>query len=124
MLLSLKDDALFNKLVSLDAIHNSSIDAFLTFSKKRAALTEMLPGAQMEGFTGTTALSRDQMLLLRPKMVEVNGLIEVLREQARRDYLKSAEVLEKLNSTLKTKLGLAYKLEMTAQSDASGTQKA
>jgi hypothetical protein len=38
MLLSLKNDDLFNDVISMDEIHNSTIDLFDTFKEKRFAL--------------------------------------------------------------------------------------
>lgn len=106
MLLSLKDDALFDAMLSMDAVHNELIDAFWTFGERRGALTALLP--KTHGAAGDTTLTRDHLLALRPKIVEVNALIDDLRTRARMDYQDASQVLARLAATLKSSLGVAY----------------
>jgi hypothetical protein len=106
MLLSLKDDALFDAMLSMDAEHNALIDAFWTFGERRGALTALLP--KTHGAAGDTTLTRDHLLALRPKIVEVNALIDDLRTRARMDYQDASQVLARLAATLKSSLGVAY----------------
>jgi hypothetical protein len=104
MLLSLKDDALFDAMLSMDAVHNELIDAFWTFGERRGALTALLPKTHGADTTPT----RDHLLALRPKIVEINALIDDLRTRARMDYQDASQVLARLAATLKSSLGVAY----------------
>ncbi len=67
MLLSLKDDDLFNDLVSMDELHNSTIDIFSTYTARRLSLTAELPTSSMEGEVGTTPLNRPADGIPRPE---------------------------------------------------------
>jgi hypothetical protein len=105
MLLSLKDDDLFNDIVSLDEVHNGTIDIFRTLNARRQALTEELP-AKMEGAKGETILTAEQLLFLRPKMVEINLLVESTREWCKTEEQNTRNSLTYLHSALKEKVGL------------------
>lgn len=109
MLLSLKDDDLFNELFSQDSVHNGTLEIFQTLDSRRQALTDGLP-ATMEGATGETVLTQEQLLVVGPKMVEVNLLIESAREWCKKEEKISRKLLIRLHSTLKDKVGLTNKL--------------
>ena len=109
MLLSLKNDDLFNDVIPMDEIHNTTIDLFHTFKERRFALTSQLP-AKMEGMVGETKLTEEQMLFLRPMMVEVNDLITSMRQRCELDARDAWNVLTRLHSGLKDEVGLALEI--------------
>lgn len=114
MLLSLKDDDLFNSLLSLDVRHNSTVAALATLNLQRQALTDILP-AQMVGNVGNINLTQEQARVVRPKMIEVNTLIEALRAQVAEGRRDSAAVMENLNTLLRNRLSLTYSLTVEAK---------
>jgi hypothetical protein len=126
MLLGLKNDDVFNIVISMDVIHNSLSDAIKLLNTERRALTERLKAKEAEGTTVSGVLDEDQMLAVRPRMIEVNSLIENIRASAKRDFEESGVALDGLNKVLWEKLGLAYKLipkvkpEKTADAGRSG----
>ncbi len=111
LLLSLKNDDLFNVMMSMDAVHNSSIDAFNSFSASRRQLTAMLP-ASMEGDVGTTVLSGDDALFVKPKIAELNSLLEQIVGRCDNDEKEALRALLRLGGELSEKLGVNYRLSV------------
>ena len=117
MLLSLKNNEVFNSLVGLDTVHNSLIDAFKLFNAERRALTERLPptaiseqGTQsnmLSGYSPPAALAA-----LRPRMIEVNMLVEQLHIDAKNDFTEATKVIASLVQLLHDKLGLSDKVSI------------
>ena len=108
--LSLKEDDLFNSLLSIDAIHNSLIDIFAVHRNLRESLTSKLP-ATMEGSVADSVLSPVEMQLLRPEMIKINLLVQDMRSRSEVDYKESIEILRNLHAATTKKLGMTYKLE-------------
>jgi hypothetical protein len=111
MLLGLKNNDVFNMVVSLDANHNHLIEATRLMGVERRALTQTLNADKVEGATISGTTDRNAYLALRPKMIEVTSLIEHIRRDAKRDTDESFAVLQRLNDVLKQKLGLTYRIE-------------
>ncbi len=121
MLLALKNNDMFNLVLPMDVIHNSLIAAVKVLNTERAALTERLKTDEAEGAVLSSNLDRDQTLALRPRMINVNSLIEAIRANAKRGFEESDEALDRLQKVLRDKLGLAYKLESTVKPKAPPT---
>ena len=115
MLLALKNDDMFNLVLPMDTIHNSLIAAVKVLNTERAALTERLKVDEAEGAALSSTLDRDQTLALRPRMINVNSLIEAIRADAKRGFEESGDALDRLQEVLRDKLGLTYKLESTVK---------
>jgi hypothetical protein len=111
MLLALKNDDVFNSVVSMDVIHNSLSTAVALLTKERRELTERLRAEEAKGAVLSGVLDPDQALVLRPRMIEVNSLIESIRAESKRDFEESGEVLGSLNKLFRDKLELTYRLE-------------
>lgn len=109
LLLSLKEDDLFNMVAPFDVIHNSAIKIFRTYAAKREALLAMIP-AEMNGMIGSTELSQEQMLFIGPRMAEVNQLVVSMNESCTRDVQESWEILQRLENILNDKLDLSVSL--------------
>ena len=119
MLLALKNDDMFNLVLPMDVIHNSLNDAAKVLNTERAALTERLQVDEAEGAAFSSTLDKDQTLALRPRMINVNSLIESIRADAKRGFEESGEALDRLQEVFRDRLGLAYKLKPTVkQNDA------
>lgn len=106
MLLSLKDNNLLNDLASLDVIHNSTIDLFRTHASHRAALLERLIPENMDGMVGEIVLTKEQVMYVRPKMVELNALIISMNGRCGQDADQAGDILQRLTTTLNEKLEL------------------
>ena len=79
MLLALKNDDAFNLIMPMDVIHNSLSEAVKALNTERAALTEQLNTVEVEGVVVSSILDQRQVLALRPRMSNVNSLIEADR---------------------------------------------
>jgi hypothetical protein len=75
-------------------------------------LTQQLIPDRVEGTVLSGRLSDAQMLAHRPKMIEVNSLIEQIRAQAKNNLGEAGDALTRLQSVLREKLDLKYKLEV------------
>lgn len=112
LVMTFKNDNLLNSLMSLDVIHNSLIETFRTYNAMRSELTRNMP-AEMSGNVGTTTLTREAMLALRPKMVEANMLLTSIRARAKLDYDESQSTLIVLHRDLAKHLSFTGKLDFT-----------
>ena len=110
VVLQLKDDNLFNQLLNLDTIHNSTLAAFATYAKQRQEMLSGIP-AEIHGRMGTTAFSDEEFKVLRPKMAELDHLIEDIRLRCLKDVKESAEILKTLQAALQKHLTISHRLE-------------
>jgi hypothetical protein len=107
LLLSLKNDDVFNNVISSDEVHNSIIGAFQLYHRLREELLSQIP-AQMEGMRGRSELTQQQMLFLGPKMAELEHLIGSMRDNCARDVKSAWQNVLEVQALLKEKLGLSY----------------
>lgn len=112
MLFSLKDDEVFNSVLDLDVAHNSLVKVVELITSSRRELTRSLKVSSVDGVKLAGVFNDQELLALRPQMIEVDSLIESARTQATTDYKASLEAVEKLNSSLRKKLGLTSKIEL------------
>jgi hypothetical protein len=119
LVMSFKDDDLLDQLMSLDVVHNGLIDVFKTYQIMRNELLEKMP-AQMNGNVGTTTLNESEMLVVRPRMVAINILLEQARARAKGDYLDARSTLEKLHKAMTVKLGVFGKLQFKNEGTGAG----
>lgn len=110
LLLSLKNDDVFNNVVSSDEVHNSTISAFQMYHRLRDSLLSQMP-AQMEGSKGVSELTREQMLYLAPKMVELEGLINSIRDRCAKDVEAAWLNVSEVQALFKQTLGLSYAIQ-------------
>ena len=110
MLFGLKDFALFNEIAGLDDRHNGTIKAISVYAEKRVELTSRLPSA-MTGRVGSSALTETDLMMVRPRMVELNTLIESVKNQCAVQENDAWRSLERLQSLLASKIGLKITLE-------------
>ena len=97
----------------MDVVHNSLVDASQIMSAERRTLTERLKHDNADGNVLRGVLDQESYLSLKPKMIEVNGLIDSIREDAKRDVTESLDAMQSLHKLLKDRLGLTYQIEST-----------
>jgi len=113
MLLSLKHDDIFNAVVDMDIVHNSLVEAVRVMNAERRALTEKLQADRVNNRVVSGSLDPQQALAIRPRMIEVNSLIEGIRGSAARNNAQSRSALRQLNELLRKELGLTFRLHFT-----------
>jgi hypothetical protein len=110
LLLSLDID-LFNDLGPYDEVHNSLIDIYETYGKRRSAVLEKFGADKMEGGTGSTTLSAVEVAWLTPRAYELNSLATDMVERAEHDRAESQRLLERIHALFVKEFGLNPKLE-------------
>jgi hypothetical protein len=115
MLLSLRDDKTFNLVLPMDILHNSLRAAVIVLSSERKKLTDQFAAHDTEGTKISTELSKDKAAALRPRMIELNVLIENVRDQATKDANESRDALKTLHDLFRDKLKIRHKLEIIKQ---------
>ncbi len=112
MLLNLRDFNVFNAVLSLDVVHNSHIDSLRVLNTERRALTDRLKAEEAVGTTLSGTLNYEQVMLLKPKMIEVNTLIEQIQNKTKSDTSLAFDALNSVSKLLREKLSLTYKIEL------------
>lgn len=111
LVLSFDKVELSDKLMSLDAVHNGLVRVFETYAIMRKSFLDGLPAEMSEGNVGKSTFDKEQMKVLRPKMVEMNMLGQAMRDNAKFDYEESRGVLETLQSAVKEKMKIEIGFE-------------
>jgi hypothetical protein len=112
MLLALKDNEVFNSVVSMDQIHNGLLDTMRAYTIHRQRLAERLPTAtNVEGSRLTSYLTGEQKLALAPYLIDTNSLVEQLQKQAAEGVQDAQKALESLQHLLRNRLGLMTSFE-------------
>jgi hypothetical protein len=111
------DITLFNDLGPYDDIHNSFLDLFSEYARRRSALTEKF-GAKMHGDTGTTSLTKEEYEWMAPRAHDLNGLAQAMLQRAEQDSKESRELLTRLHALFVKEFGLSPKLEFKPPANA------
>jgi hypothetical protein len=112
MLLSLKDDALFNAVFDLDEDHNTLISAVETFSARRVTLEERL--SDISAVTATNGQSASSVAedggygVLLPRILKVNSLLSDIIPTAEQKLHDTARIIDRLGELLRLRLGLQH----------------
>jgi len=122
MILAFEDNDVFNAVVEMDGVHNSTLAALKVLNASRIALSERLPVHEAEGNILSGVCTEAEMLALRPRMIEVNSVFESIQASTGRDVNESALALNSLNDLLRDKLGMAYKLEFVANPNGTPSE--
>lgn len=109
--LSLKNFELFNKIISLDVVHSSTIGIFELYAARRMALLDMLP-ASMQGSIGTTTMNDAQLAVVAPKAAELDLLVADIKARVEEDSNESREVLVEATAAVAPTLGHVLQLEI------------
>lgn len=110
LLLSLKENDLFNDLAAMDERHNGTIDAFGAYREMRQQLGAMVP-SDMRGNVGTAQLTEEQMRRVGPKVTEIDTLFEGLIPQCQKQEREAWDALRRLTAAFSSKIGLTLKIE-------------
>lgn len=117
LLLTLKLDDLFNGVVMLDEAHNSVIGLLDIFNRRKIELNNSLVPDEFSDMTAHIILTQEQLNSARPGMLEVNQLVEALRENVDRSAAESLSLLNRIvtafNEKLELKLAVSAKLATT-----------
>ncbi len=111
-LLGLKNFDLFNKVVSLDVVHSSTIGIFEMYAARRTELTDMLPASSMQGAIGTTTMSAAQLAAFVPRATELDLLVADIKGRAEQDSKESRDALLEVNAAAAATFGKPLKLEI------------
>jgi hypothetical protein len=104
------DFQLFNDLGPFDDVHNTLIDAFVTYRTDRNALTENM-SADMKGNLGTICFSAEEMKRLAPKMASLDSLVAGIRQRTNQDSAEAWQLLMRLQDVLNKTFNMKLKLE-------------
>lgn len=114
LLLSL-DIQLFNDVGPYDDVHNSLLDLFELYGRKRNTMTDRF-GAVMRGGVGTTELTREDAEWMAPRAYELNDLAETMIERTKHDVVESRALLERMHSAFVKEYKLNPRLEFKSLS--------
>jgi hypothetical protein len=111
MLLSLKDNNVFNLVINQDVCHNSLNDIVAKFNECRKELTDQLKHDQVEGNKLSGTATQEDYMKVLPRILEVNGLIAGIRAMSKRNADEGRQAVLGLQRVFQDKLGLKLKLE-------------
>jgi hypothetical protein len=121
LLLTLKLDDLFNAAAMMDEIHNNAVALFETFNAKKEALNSLITPEAFTGMVGHIALTQDQVRVVRPKMLEINQLVDAMRGHTDRGAKESFALLSSVVAGFNDKLRLKLSV-VPAQPAAADTE--
>jgi len=106
LLLSLKDDEVFNSILSLDKVHNSIIPVWALYASLRNTITEMQEVDNFDTSIGKSEFSIKPGSLLAIKIFEAETIAGELVLRAHIDAADASQALASLIALLNTKLRL------------------
>jgi len=84
MLFAQKDNEVFNLVLPMDVMHNGLIVMAAGLSNQKVELGERIKPDKAQGMAVSGLMSQEQWLALRPRMIDLNSLIENMRSGAKR----------------------------------------
>ncbi len=118
-LISEEDVDLVNDLLDLDGIYASSMQLTKIYGELRQALAEKLPSNNFQGVRGIAELNQDQAAVLRPRMIELNTILQALFARSEADAAFAKRVLFAASCALAKKYDLKIKLGIQADGNGS-----
>ncbi|MBB2822441.1 UNVERIFIED_ORG: hypothetical protein GGD59_005730 [Rhizobium esperanzae] len=113
MLLSLKNDDVFNALASLDKIHNSIIPAWTMYDAKRSAIAVQGENHTFDGSDGRGQFDVRRGSHLEAMIFEVEAIAKELVRRAQEDFVEANHALRKLVPLLNDRLQLGVNVTGT-----------
>lgn len=107
-LVMLSSVAIMNNLLDIESVHDSSLQVMRKYGELRQALVERLPISQSQDQVVTSALSREQIEMFRPRMIELNTLINALGARSLRDYERAKDTLIDVGGILASRYGIKF----------------
>jgi hypothetical protein len=119
MLFGLKDNKVFELAIDIDVANNSLIDAVEILSQERRTLASSLNNETIQGNVGTIRVENSALLKIRPKMIEVNQLIEQTSNDAKRLEVEAMNSMIQLSQLFDERLGLSISTELKPKNSAN-----
>lgn len=127
MLLSMKNDPLFNAVMDVESMHNALLAAVHAYNTERIALGERLARTyEVHSEVGdrvSGALSNREMNALRPAMIGVNSLAGSVLAQAKGALALSGKTVQSVQSLFREKLKLPYTVAIKPDADLGQPQR-
>lgn len=117
LLLSLRDDKVFNQILPLDTMHNGLLRVWELYATKRGEIGSRLGAHEVEGNKITSIMTKEQFQGVRPLLIELEMLAAHLQAQSKHSADLSRSALHGLNKLLREKVGVEYRV--AAGSDQS-----
>lgn len=114
LLLDLRRFDLLNTVLSLDAVHGSTVDIFELYASRRAAMGALIGADRMEGQIASVDLSEEMMRHAGPLAAELDDIVTQIKARADRDAREAWEGVTGLHEALQPKLGYRLTLEPVA----------
>ena len=111
MLMGLGDDDIFNSVLNMEPVHESTIELVKKFHSDQRKLLENLPISGVQNTVANTDIDPAQAGSLRLQMNAVNDLIEQLHAFAERGLDESRNALRDLCRLLRDKLEIQQGIE-------------
>lgn len=99
LLPSLGDDELMNKMISLDTIHNDTIELFRFFAETRSNLVGTITPEMLEKIAGSCVKDTEYSIFIG-RLTALNSLIAHVKNRAELDYNEAKSTLENLHIAL------------------------
>ncbi len=116
VLLAQSDDKVFHLVLGLDGQHNSIMTVLRSFRTLREAVEERLePHRIIERVDGEQVDVRYPMeviLNLRPRTIELNSLVKILRGTLPQDVQTARDATEAAQALFRKNLGLKFKIQI------------
>lgn len=117
LLLSYKNDEVFNAVLSLDNIHNSTIPAWKFYAERRERMQSMVSIDRFDEASGAGSFAFRQGTPEHIALYEANELAKLLVERSERDANEAMDALGMLEDLLREKAGLAAASALKSESN-------
>lgn len=118
-----QNNDVLNDLLDLEVIHGGALQAMKLYGDLRQALTEKLPHSTFQGSVETLELPVEQMAPLRPRMIELNSIIDALHLRSKADFDLAIKTLTGVSQILAERYDLKLKLEISPTKSSESTRK-
>ncbi len=109
-LLELKNDKLLNETLLLEPRHFHYVESLRTLNRLIFELHDKALPVYVEGDQGRVELPHDEFMKLKPRMLQVDSLIDALRAEASEDADVFGRLMEELSKAYKDKLRLPFEI--------------
>jgi hypothetical protein len=97
LLLSM-DNKLFNELGPYDEVHNSLIELYENYGRRRTEVLSKFGADEMDGGTGTHSLTAEQIAWMKPRAYELDSLAQGMIERASKEETLSRSLLQRMHA--------------------------
>jgi hypothetical protein len=108
-LFAAKDGDVFNAVLSMDEVHAGDMANLQIYGQKRSKLTDMLPGAAMNGQVGSTVFTPEQYSRFIPYSTELDILISDIATGIENHVVDTEKALRGLHAVITS----VFKMKVT-----------